>query len=779
MSPLVTDGNLITLIGLSGFAAGVLQNATWSAIQKIHDIFTIQDIDSEKLYTNAVLKALKDHSANYDEIANKNIKIIKTAINKDPNKLCIATNGLYKISPQEVIYLVNNNSFRKELSEAIISTYNLSSYKVHKDIFIAILSDAIRFFRAGLIKTLSERDILLLIFDSLTDIHTIKIGIDKILIELDTIASKNNSEKQYTKSLNALNKRITENMKKDGGKFVETKEFEKIIPFNKVEVLTKYMPTEPRDAIERDNLIKFLENNLSKRIMVVEAPAGYGKTILLSQFFKRNATNCLWCNIETSDGNVLNLFRSVVEGIKTKYPDFGSDTDNFLKEISDFSDISQMLATYICFELGNSVKVQFYIIFEDFYHIHNRKDANSFFDNLITCLPSNIKLILTTRITPWYIEQKWEKGSEIFYIDKTQLQFSKDDLERYLDSFSDHTHSDSEIENLLNITEGWPLCIALANDVAQQRGKSATALDILKEHKGPIGTISIFLINEFIEQLNIEETNVLYLSGILIRINADACDKALGINNSSDILTSIRNKSSLLLKITEKWYRLHNMFREFLNLKIDSLEKETGISIKTIHLRLAEYYEKNNLIIEALHHYNLSQYTEKAAQVLNKIIKDVHSREAVLKERKWVFDIPTNALKEHPWLLIYKGRISEYSGDYKKANSSYRAALKIMTDISDNYGIMMAHYYIAKILQLTKVGNPIDNLECAKNYAKTLKDNFMYSLILRKIASENRIRGDFNNAMSNLNEAVKINTSIKNEIGLSLCFHTMGNFIVV
>ena len=196
---------------------------------------------------------------------------------------------------------------------------------------------------------------------------------------------------------------------------------------------------------------------------------------------------------------------------------------------------------------------------------------------------------------------------------------------------------------------------------------------------------------------------------------------------------------------------------------------------RSIHLRLAEYYEKNNLIIEALHHYNFSQNPEKAAQALNKVIKDVHSREMVLKERNWVFDLPTDALKEHPWLLIYKGRISEYSGDYKKASNNYQSALEIMTDISDNYGIMMAHYYIAKITQLTKVGDSIENLECAKKYAILLKDDFMYSLILRKIASENRINGNFDIAMTNLKKAIEITTSINNEIGLSLCFHTMGN----
>jgi ATP/maltotriose-dependent transcriptional regulator MalT len=433
------------------------------------------------------------------------------------------------------------------------------------------------------------------------------------------------------------------------------------------------------------------------------------------------------------------------------------------------------MSKLISFELSRSgLKEPLYIILEDFYLVQESRDANFFIEHLVQSLPETVQLLIATKVRPRLDSLFYVDSHMCFTLDKEDLRFTKYEIATLYEKMHGYTPTSDEVRRIQDGTEGWGACLGLAKDLAELADNPIDASHIFAQYEGPVTDLDLFL-EKFLERLNEKEQKVLVVAACAVRISSDACDQVLHTSDSLKILEDISRKNSLLSEIDKGWFRFHNLFRDFLLSRLASLTNALNLDFTGIHRELAMYYEVEGLQIEAFEHYRKAEDLEKSANLLERMIREVHSRSIVLKERDWLLTVPEYSIRNHPWLLVFKGRCQEYEGDYASALKTYENALRILQTIGDQHGQLICLYYIGKIQQIQQRTDAMQTLEAALGIAESLTDSFMSALILRKIGSEYRSRGDYNDAIRILNDAVNLTKLSGNHLGLSFCYHTLAN----
>jgi LuxR family maltose regulon positive regulatory protein len=408
-------------------------------------------------------------------------------------------------------------------------------------------------------------------------------------------------------------------------------------------IITKVvLPKKQLDSLTRPGLLNFLHQHIERRLVLISAPAGYGKTALLVDYAHQTDMPVCWYALDEADRDPRLFLSYLVASIRQRFSDFGEETGKLVADKTNFNErLDTVISTFIN-EIYDRVPTEFTIVFDGYQHVDDCHKIQATLESLLRYLPQKCHLIIASRTLPTLVLTELAAQQEVAGLGTSDLAFTKEEVETLLNGKYNLSLPPDQLEELIAQTEGWITGILLTSPIPH-RG----LFDQMTRVQQNATQVFKYLNKEVFSPQSTEAQRFLKTTSVLKRMNPSLCDELLGIDNSQDILESLQERSLFTHKLEggRIEYRYHHLFREFLNHK---LREEDPTEHLNIHLKAAELLESKGERALAIEHYLQGQAFLSAARLIETMIGGVPKE--VLAE--WTDALPNDILFSEPRLLI-------------------------------------------------------------------------------------------------------------------------------
>jgi len=372
-----------------------------------------------------------------------------------------------------------------------------------------------------------------------------------------------------------------------------------------------YIPPPPSNLIPRPRLIEQLNQGLLGKLTIVSAPAGFGKTTLLSECVARCGLPVAWYSLDESDDDLVRFLSYLIAALQSLDPDTGLG-------VSDILGSSQLpAAESILTDLINQIDkwpMQSVLVLDD-YHVIESLEIDQAISFFITNLPAHIHLVIATRTDPTFPMSRLRSRGQLIEIRVDDLRFSPNEAALFLDKAMGLNVSPQDIATLEARTEGWIAGLQLAAISMQQLKHQNEITQFVDNFSSSHRYIMDYLTDEVLQQRPEGTRDFLLQTSILSRLSAPLCQAVTGMANSQEILETLDGANLFLISLDDErvWYRYHHLFDDLLQKRLD-LHKHEFVS--GLHLRAAEWYKENGWISEALDHFLKAEDHPGAADLI-------------------------------------------------------------------------------------------------------------------------------------------------------------------
>jgi LuxR family transcriptional regulator, maltose regulon positive regulatory protein len=360
---------------------------------------------------------------------------------------------------------------------------------------------------------------------------------------------------------------------------------------------TKVVPPRCLGLIQRPRLLSVTSQLASKRLAVLKAPAGFGKTSLAVSWFQRlqeSGNAVAWLAIDPDDDEPPTFLFYVAHALQRACKGVGATALDLVRE-SFLINPRAIVATLIN-DLAD-VEDDVYLILEDYHWLANPEihEAVAFF---LKRAPSHCHVLLTTRTEPPLPLASLRAQNLLLEIDAAAFRFDLQETQTFVETEKPGTLVPSEVRLLHEKTEGWPAALRIAASTSMELPQDFK--EYVRNLSGTQPTISAYL-SELLDGLPRELVQFMLRTAVLDRLCAPLCDNMAGTSSSGELLASIEKRQLLLMPLDQegRWYRYHPLLAEYLAKR---LEAELGIEIPGLHQRAALWYASEELWTDAIQH---------------------------------------------------------------------------------------------------------------------------------------------------------------------------------
>ena len=366
--------------------------------------------------------------------------------------------------------------------------------------------------------------------------------------------------------------------------------------------LNKSNPTSK--LIFRKELIDKLKNGKEKKLTLVSAPAGYGKSTVISQWIDYGNLAYTWYSLDKSDNDINNFLRYTIAGIQSVYKNIGAEAIKLMESNSNPS--FETIAAHIINDL-NELQDHFYIIFDD-YHLIENQHVNQFVSFLLHKLPDNIHIVLITRSDPSIPLARLRSQQLVTDIRLSDLFFNSNNIYDFYKKSLNINLTIEDAKNLELKTEGWIAGLQLT--ALSLQGKEDVS-EYVKKLKGDNRYIVDYLIEEVLQQQTQELREFLLSTSILNQFNASLCNHVLNINNGQEIIELFEKNNMFIIPLDNErnWFRYHHLFADLLQHRLKVQFKDR---ISELHAKASQWFENNDQLVYALEHALAAGHKQKA-----------------------------------------------------------------------------------------------------------------------------------------------------------------------
>jgi LuxR family transcriptional regulator, maltose regulon positive regulatory protein len=438
-----------------------------------------------------------------------------------------------------------------------------------------------------------------------------------------------------------------------------------------------FIPHYRPGMVKRPRLKAQLDAGLTSRIILISAPAGFGKTSLLSEWLSDYRGLKAWISLDKSDNDPARFLKYLIAGIQLIVPGAGKTTGALLNSAQPVAIEIEPLLTSIVNELA-AISEQIVIILDDYHLIENPSIHNTV-SFLIDNLPSHIHIVISTRSDPPLPIARWRARCQMVEIRGDDLRFSIEETRAFFTQMTGDVLSANDIATLAEKTEGWAAGLQMA--VLSVQGRKDLS-EFVRTFSGSHRYIMDYLVEEVLHHQTNEVQAFLLQTSILERLNGELCDAVTGRTGSQQRLEMLENANMFLLPLDERrqWYRYHHLFADLLQVR---LHESQPLLVTALHQRAAQWYEDNDMITDAITHNLATGDFETAARLVEEIATSLVIRGELNTLTNWSEQIPKEIIHARPslcvnlaWTFIFAGKISEAEQLLEQAESKiYQYAL--------------------------------------------------------------------------------------------------------
>lgn len=376
-------------------------------------------------------------------------------------------------------------------------------------------------------------------------------------------------------------------------------------------VATKlHAPWPRRDLVPRLRLIERLCANWPRRLTLIDAPAGWGKSTLLIQWRQamEKSRRFAWLSLDRSDNDPVRFWTYVVEALRSVGPNVGESSVAALRIPG--ADLLDVVMPILINDL-EALRTPTVLILDDYHLITNRKIQESV-GFLIEHLPASLHLALATRSDPPLPLARLRARGDMVEIRAEELRFNQAETTSLLNDALRLDLDPDDVGRLQERTEGWVAGLYLA--ALSLQGRSDVGL-FIEAFAGDDRHIVDYLGAEVLDGQTDEVRAFLLKTSILERLCGPLCDAVLAAEGSARILQAIERSNLFLVPLDRKrrWYRYHHLFGELLRRELEDSERA---SLPSLHRRAAAWHRDEGLIPEAISHFVAAGEATEAGELV-------------------------------------------------------------------------------------------------------------------------------------------------------------------
>jgi LuxR family transcriptional regulator, maltose regulon positive regulatory protein len=419
-----------------------------------------------------------------------------------------------------------------------------------------------------------------------------------------------------------------------------------------------YIPHTRTDLLERPRLTLKLNEGLKRKLILVSAPAGFGKTTLISSWVTKIDNPVAWVSLDENDNDHQSFWTYLVAALQTLPMDNSLRANVGKMSLAMLQSQETPPVESIITELLNDITTiqdDFVLILDD-YHIITNHLIHHGLAFLIDNLPPNAHLVIGSRVEPPLPLSRWRVRREVAELSVDDIRFSSDEAEAFLNMVMGLTLQSGEIATLESLTEGWVAALQLA--ALSIQGIKDTAV-FIKSFSGDNRFIFDYFAQEVLERQSADSIRFLLETSILERLTGPLCDEVTQSHNGSKILEKLEQAHLFLVPLDQKreWYRYHRLFSDFLQYKLKQEYLDSAVS--ALHIRASKWYENHDFMAEAVSHALISQNFSRAADLINKAALIMFPNSEIIPLLQWLKSLPEDTIKQdirlslnYAWALL-------------------------------------------------------------------------------------------------------------------------------
>ncbi len=420
-----------------------------------------------------------------------------------------------------------------------------------------------------------------------------------------------------------------------------------------------HMPRPRAQLVSRSHLVERLQQGVTGALTLVSAPAGFGKTTLLTQWRATTRGPVAWLSLDPEDNEPTRFLMYLIGALQTLDPHLGAPARALLSP-PQYAEPETVLAL-LANDLAHWQEEDFALVLDD-YHVITAEPIHRALIFLLEHLPPQMHLIIATRADPPLPLARLRARGQLTELRAAELSFRADEADAFLEEVMGLHLSPRGVTTLQTRTEGWIAGLQLA--ALSLQGKPDVS-GFLPAFTGSHRFVLDYLSEEVLSRQPTSVQTFLLQTSILERLSGSLCDAVTGQQESQAMLEALERANLFVAALDDErqWYRYHHLFADLLRSR---LQQATPALLPELHRRASTWYEQHDLISEAVNHARLSLDHECTIRLIEQHTHTLALRGQAHTVLKWLHTLQGDLVRSHPrlyfsqaLLLLFTGQLAE------------------------------------------------------------------------------------------------------------------------
>ena len=405
-----------------------------------------------------------------------------------------------------------------------------------------------------------------------------------------------------------------------------------------------YVPPPRPHAVLRPRLTGRLNEGLHRKLTLISAPAGFGKTTLLGEWVAGCERPAAWLSLDEADSDPTRFLAYLVAALQTIAPNIAEGVLGMLQ--SPRPPPTEAVLTTLLNETA-TIEDDLALVLDD-YHVIDARAVDDALAFVLEHLPPWMHLIISTREDPHLPLARLRARGQLGELRAADLRFTPSEAAEFLEGVMGLDLSAEDIAALEDRTEGWIAGLQLA--ALSMRGREDVA-GFIRAFAGDNRYVVDYLVEEVLQRQPERVRSFLLQTSILERLSGPLCDAVTDQERSNALLEALERGNLFVVPLDDRrhWFRYHHLFADVLRAR---LMEEQPDRAPTLHRRASEWYERNGSPTDAIRHALAAEDFERAAGLVElAALEMLGSNQETLY--RWLMALPDEVVRARPVLSVY------------------------------------------------------------------------------------------------------------------------------
>ena len=446
-----------------------------------------------------------------------------------------------------------------------------------------------------------------------------------------------------------------------------------------------HVPTPRRQLVPRPRLTDQMSADPGSlpRLVLLAAPAGFGKTTLLTQWLTssgRDGTvtpprHVAWLSLDDGDSDLPRFLTHVVAALQSTNPDIGTDAQVLMDNDRGFS--TEEVLVSLVNDLDTTAEPT--VLALDDYHVIDAQVVHDAVTFLLDNLPGQVTLAITTRADPPLALSRLRARGELLEVRASDLRFTADEAGRFLNEVMGLELDSAQVAALETRTEGWAVGLQMAALSARGRTRASDVDCFVDAFTGSHRFVLDYLLEEVLRSQPDDVRSFLLDTSVLRELTGPLCDAITGRTGGQQMLGVLERSNLFVLPLDDRreWFRYHHLFADALRSQLGSSDPGR---VAGLHQAAARWYAGQAMLADAIGHAMAADDPDQAADLVELAIPGMRKRRQDRTLRDWLRALPDAVVRSRPLLTTFQAWVRLSEGDLDGVEAWLDSAQRALVD---------------------------------------------------------------------------------------------------